>query len=396
MPDALGQVTVELPASQALAVPVQVRDSRMKLVHELRAGETVGLPEGLYVFAALLPTGEKASQVVNVQPAQGAQSVALQLPESELSGSEVLRRIGRLLTDADSSDLPDSGELRRPGWFIRFEPNAPPPQIKVIESLATDASAFLVAEISVSRPTVTFMQLASAGRVPRNFALPAAPHSRSDTCTLEVVAEETLTVKLSLDGPAHQIAEYLRRGNLIAAAEVAGSAERLLMGKVHDPVGAAVGGYALLRLNLLERLHKWPQNLSAWFEWLPDGAVIAGETAFRRGEHELALEQLTLAAERGLPMFADGFSMLLSRLNAYLHASELPSKVVRDKSQAMAEHVEHLTQLAPFVDFSALVLSFRGSDIGDAAASQRPLDHFGEGSGWVPLETPNRVLARRD
>ena len=54
---------------------------------------------------------------------------------------------------------------------------------------------------------------------------------------------------------------------------MARSAEALLQGKVANPVGAALGGYALLRLNELDRLHDWPDNLAAWFAWLPDGAV---------------------------------------------------------------------------------------------------------------------------
>ena len=77
------------------------------------------------------------------------------------------------------------------------------------------------------------------------------------------------------------------------------SAEQMLMSKMQDPIGATIGGYALLKLNELERIHDWADNLCRWFEWLPDGAVIAAETAGRRGEDDHAQELALTAVEPG-------------------------------------------------------------------------------------------------
>ena len=83
-----------------------------------------------------------------------------------------------------------------------------------------------------------------------------------------------------------------------------------LMEKVANPVGAALGGYALLRLNELDRLHDWPDNLAEWFGWLPDGAVIAAETALRRGDDAKAQFYYRKALDRGVPLFSEGLSLI--------------------------------------------------------------------------------------
>ena len=51
-------------------------------------------------------------------------------------------------------------------------------------------------------------------------------------------------------------------------------AERLLFEKMVNPVTAAIGGYFLLKIGELERLHGWANNLANWFPWLADGAII--------------------------------------------------------------------------------------------------------------------------
>ena len=127
-----------------------------------------------------------------------------------------------------------------------------------------------------------------------------------------LTAEVSLPDNRSVDA----VARYLQTGIPEEAAAVLDDAEP---SSAEDgrPFGAALGGYALLRLGTRSRLHEWPLNLASWFPWLPDGAVIAGEKAAQEGNHALALGQLCEAAQRGLPVFADGLSLLTSRLKEY-------------------------------------------------------------------------------
>ena len=88
-----------------------------------------------------------------------------------------------------------------------------------------------------------------------------------------------------------------------------------------DPIGAVVGGYALLKLHELDRMHDWPDNLANWFESLPDGAVIAGAAAARRGDDEAAGDWFKKAMERGIPIFSEGLSLLAAETSALMHAT---------------------------------------------------------------------------
>ena len=110
------------------------------------------------------------------------------------------------------------------------------------------------------------------------------------------------------------IAGYLSGGRADHVVALAPSAESMLMSKMRDPMAAVLGGYALLRLNELERLHDWPDNLAAWFEWLPDGSVIAGELAARQGRDEDAAAHMATAARRGVPVLSEGLSLFASRV----------------------------------------------------------------------------------
>src|SRR5205823_5460912 len=73
---------------------------------------------------------------------------------------------------------------------------------------------------------------------------------------------------------------YVRTLHLVdatqrAADQVRGAqAEQMLRDKLMDPLGAAVGGYYLLRSESLTLMHDWPNNFANWIEWLPDGAII--------------------------------------------------------------------------------------------------------------------------
>jgi hypothetical protein len=136
---------------------------------------------------------------------------------------------------------------------------------------------------------------------------------------------------------------------------LAPSAEELLYRKGQDPIGATIGGYALLKLNDLDRMHNWADNLAAWFDWLPDGAVIAGEVAARRGMDAHAAELFQTAIRRGLPLFTEGLSLLATRLPRLLVDDDL-ERSVRDQLQEQAQLV---LSVSPMAEFGTLATALR-------------------------------------
>jgi hypothetical protein len=132
---------------------------------------------------------------------------------------------------------------------------------------------------------------------------------------------------------------YLTIGALSHASLVSKHAEALLSGKVTDPAAAAVGGYYLLRMSDLERLHNWPQNLANWMQWMPDGAVIHAWQLIREQQEaqepsEDALgtvrDRLLEAVERGIPIYTEGLRLLVAGLKLLDFEADGRDQDVRD------------------------------------------------------------------
>jgi hypothetical protein len=101
----------------------------------------------------------------------------------------------------------------------------------------------------------------------------------------------------------------------------------MLYGKMISPLAAAAGGYVLLATETTNEpsdWHRWVGNLHAWFDWLPDGAILYGRLRLRhrRSDQDVAAasDALKTAFNRGLPYYSlglqwlvEGLSMLASR-----------------------------------------------------------------------------------
>ncbi|MEV0788650.1 hypothetical protein [Kribbella sp. NPDC050459] len=145
------------------------------------------------------------------------------------------------------------------------------------------------------------------------------------------------------------------------------SAEDLLGGKRTDPIAAAAGGYALLRMSQLDRLHDWTQNLLDWFPWLSDGAVIHAELLARRGQHADAMAELCELPARGLPVFSTGVSLAADRLRLYTGVWPNDTRLVAA--------LTYLSRFAVAVDFTRPVTTYtcRDPDTPVPPGSRRPL-----------------------
>ncbi len=110
-------------------------------------------------------------------------------------------------------------------------------------------------------------------------------------------------------------------------------AEDLMYQKMRNPVTAAIGGYFLLKIGELDRLHDWANNLAQWFDWLPDGAIIHATQLLNKKEktpEDIALirQRLLHAADEGIPVYSEGMRLLEKGLTQlWYHSNQTDDEV---------------------------------------------------------------------
>jgi hypothetical protein len=374
-----GSLKIVMPtlAAQDVRPAVNVIDAdSMQLVKTALRDEEVSVPAGKYLLSSMMPTGERSLAVADVSGGEH-EEVTLEQPPAPGPGGA-----GPATSALESLGPPAPAAAPAPAleeWFLRYACLGPQgledARVQTqVEKIGTDGTVELTLRVA-GVPGVVFLQVAAVGQVPQNVALPVNGITASDSCRLAVGTAGQLTLSVSLpDNPlVDAVARYIQTGALRQAARLATQAERLLEEKMADPYGAALGGYALLRLHELDRLHDWSTNLANWFPWLADGAIVAGEKAALEGDQVTAASWMGEAARRGLPAFVDGFSMLASRLREYGTPKAPPPGVSMTLAKELAEHADRLLPLTTKVDFSRITLAFPAADLADPARSQTPL-----------------------
>ncbi|MCU7891557.1 MAG: hypothetical protein KZQ78_08040 [Candidatus Thiodiazotropha sp. (ex Ustalcina ferruginea)] len=385
-----GKLIVEFEGYNYQPLPLEIRGENLRLLGMARTGEQLRLNPGRYAVRMLLPNGETETAMVAVQAGGLARHKmgwrpttllarklksqyterkpiapippAPAFPNLELSEENETEHADKAISEQATTALP-------PNWCARFLaydidqkywlPSEYPPRLELQEHGV--AGEVVASELLVHAQDPGLFAIELRGRAGDHIsvALPMAAQSDAMSCRLAIVDDgEAIRAEASLlgFGSIELVSDYMQTGALQEAAALMEDAEQLLWGKMSNPIAAALGGYALLRLGDLDRLHNWPMNLASWFEWLPDGAVIAGELAARRKDHPSAANFMLLAVKRGLPLFSEGYSHLLSRLRYYtLYGRDLLSQGFS------ADHVEEAldtVQLwSPGVDLSYLSLT---------------------------------------
>jgi hypothetical protein len=378
-----GSLKIVMPtlAAQDVRPAVNVIDAdSMQLVKTALRDEEVSVPAGKYLLSSMMPTGERSLAVADVSEGEHEEVTLDQPPVTGPAGGEpatsALESLGATTLEPAAAPpaAPALGE-----WFLRYSCLGPQglqdTSIQTqVEKIGTDGTVELTLRVA-GVPGVVFVQVAAVGQVPQNVALPVNGITASDSCRLAVGTAGQLTLSVSLpDNPlVDAVARYIQTGALRQAARLATQAEKLLEEKMADPYGAALGGYALLRLHELGRLHDWSTNLANLFPWLADGAIVAGEKAALEGDQVTAASWMGEAARRGLPAFVDGFSMLASRLREYGTPKAPPPGVSMTLAKELAGHADRLLPLTTKVDFSRISLAFPAADLAEPARSQTPL-----------------------
>lgn len=134
------------------------------------------------------------------------------------------------------------------------------------------------------------------------------------------------------------------------------NAEMLLMGKVDNPISAAIGGYFLLKVKQLDRLHDWPNNLANWFTWMPDGPIIhawqlMAETNKTPEIISRIRARLLEAVDRGIPIYNEGLRLLyegLTQLWYFTKKSDIDVEAAIKKISGYVEAVDWSQETTTF------------------------------------------------
>ncbi|NIJ54593.1 hypothetical protein [Dyadobacter arcticus] len=124
----------------------------------------------------------------------------------------------------------------------------------------------------------------------------------------------------------------------------AAEAEELLYQKMVNPVAAAIGGYFLLKIGELERLHDWANNLANWFPWLPDGAIIHATQLLNKKEKtkndiDLIRKRLLQAAGEGVPVYSEGLRLLEKGLTQLWYHSEQKDNEIKKAHDRIGDYL---------------------------------------------------------
>lgn len=350
---------------------VEVRGPGGAVLADGVTGEAFDVPLGRYDAVIRRPWGGDFVHPFTVGAGEGPLRIDVDLPadadtEPSAGGLRDQPRLERQLRAParSGSDDVDRGEASATGWYLRFlswqqggfaplPPGMTPPAVTV-DSVDDGQVAMTVRSQS---PHLHYVQVRDAAGQSLVSALPVTRGGpEAHTCRLYVRAGGGLGAVVRLaDGESDRVAGYLSSGRADRAVAIATSAEKLLRSKMQGPLGAALGGYALLRLGDTERMHNWPDNLANWFKWLPDGAVIAGALVARRHDGPAAAVRFLEACGRGMPVFTEGISVLVTEVRSLLQSDELP-RAVRDELSGAAAP---LLALSAFADFAALTATLR-------------------------------------
>jgi hypothetical protein len=214
------------------------------------------------------------------------------------------------------------------------------------------------------------LQLLQVGGVNAAWRLIALPPTQTVEVMIRPFASDSLFERgvqvevESNDYMTEAVLRYLTHGAVhsarIVGEEALRQAEQMLHGKIDNPFAAAVGGYHLLRIGALERLHDWPNNFANLCEWLPDAAIIHAWQLLRGAQterHGLARLRLLEATQRGVPLLTEGLRLLsegLKRIDRQGRQQDPEQDELRKALARVAGYTNAADWTQPFTTFYGL------------------------------------------
>ncbi len=315
-------------AGQRFGMPVvvDVLDAEFDFVTRIAgttgSTATVSVEPGDYCVQARLPSGEQLARRVHV--GDRASAVAIDFappapmraaPIDWLSGTgNTFGLVGSVRTSRDlesftGAALPAALDVAfctygSDGW--RTEPARHP----------IDRSAATVTyETTTGIDELGAVAITGPGLPGRFTLIPAA--TQRVAITIECGAAPTdpprVTILRADDPTFDALVAFAHTGDTqgLDLGATAVDAERRLEGKMADPIGAALGAYALLRLRRLDLLHTWTENLAQRFPWLPDGGIVrAFHRVLEGAGADDVMPYVRGSIQAGPPIFAEGMRVL--------------------------------------------------------------------------------------
>jgi hypothetical protein len=330
--------------------PVEVRDSRMRVVHRSQTDRTFKVPFGLYEVSVVLGDGQRHSQLIQVKgtaptPVTFEQQAEADVPPSVPAAGEApayqrprytKQSEKRLLEEpADEPDIPvefleATGAIMerqtRTLWIFQCEP--------VLEEVASAVFRVGDERITVSLP-ISPIEYTPSGLC----AVRMEPDKRGIHAQAWISPERTV---------ANAMQNMLASGYLLEAADVAKEATDLLRDKYSDPTGAALGALILHKVGRLQEREHWLGNLAEDFQWLPDGKILLASLLFKAPDRQEEAIQLALAASRQRVLFSENYSLLLDIIRRWPRDSY---RTERDEAMG------HLAETTPYIDWESICLS---------------------------------------
>jgi hypothetical protein len=319
----LGTLSVELKSNSGYLgsnLPIEVRDSHMRLIQGDRSARQFDLPAGLYEVSAILDDGRRHIQVVQIKagentPVEFGFGQQLTEPESTLQvePTESLYERSRYTLKMDSlTDTPrefvkglSTQLLDLDGASLVSES----PGLWVFECVSDlDRVPTALIQVENHRKRIS-LPISQEGGFPLNSCAVRVVQTRSGSHVDAWISTERTT--------ANALQNTLASGYVLQAADVAREAVNLLLYKYSDPAGAALGALILYKVGRMETRIDWLENLAGDFDWLPDGKVMLANLLVRDEHHRDRAFELAIKASSQRMLYTENYSLLLDLLRRW-------------------------------------------------------------------------------
>lgn len=369
-----------------IPLPVLVFDSNMQLrARTIGGGEPILLPEGLYYLIVTQLAGGTITRAISIRTGDNLTleflSGETEAPQPDSAPRGWQQPIPFQSAPVDESQT-DATAIPA-AWQVRFlslgvlttPPSIQPPHVTVLERRGDTTEI----QIAPAAPEVTFAQFQHPYASPLIIALPITAGS-APCRLLASLAQSELRVALRLENElAEAAAAFLRSARIEDAVDLmrSRSARELLFERRDDPLGAILGANVLLRMNPRPDadLTRWLEQVAAGFDWIPDTYALLGDIHSRYLQPELAFECYMRALERGLPIFTDSFSRLVSGMRR-LTRPDARRQMGEERPTRAVAMFEELRAIGVDVDFSSVYLTLTS----DANATRSAA-----ATGWLPF-----------